>query len=134
MSLLAKKDLGSIQKQLSRFDQVREQVLSLSRNAIRLAGASILDIHRGRLDSAGRSIQEIEQILDKIRELSKSVPELGTSQSVFVAFQEYTEAIALRSFADRGKIPTLQETRADYRAYMLGLLDVVGEFRRMALN
>jgi len=134
MLLLAKKDLGSIQKQLSRFDQVREQVLSLSRNAIRLAGASILDIHRGRLDSAGTNIQEIEQILDKIRELSKSVPELGTSQSVFVAFQEYTEAIALRSFADSGKIPTLQQTRADYRAYMLGLLDVVGEFRRMALN
>jgi translin len=133
-TLLTKKDLGTIQKQLSHYDQVREQVLTISRNAIRLAGSSILDIHRGQVASAGETIKQIEKILARIEDLSKDVPELATSQSVFVAFQEYTEAITLRSFAQTGKIPSLEEAGGDYRPYMLGLLDAIGELRRGALN
>ncbi len=132
--MLTKKDLGTIQKQLSHYDQVREQVLSLSRNAIRLAGSSILEIHRGRTDSANEGIAQIEKLLAKIQELVKDIPELATSQTVFVALQEYTETITLKSFAENGKIPSLQDAGGDYRPYMLGLLDAIGEFRRMALN
>jgi translin len=132
--VLTKKDLSSIQKQLSHYDEVREQVLTLSRNAIRLASGSILEIHRGKLDVADRNIQEIEKVLLKIQQVAEDIPELATSQNVFVAYQEYTEALTLKSFAETGKIPSLQDSGGFYRPYLLGLLDVVGEFRRMALN
>lgn len=86
------------------------------------------------MDSANEGIAQIEKLLTKIKESAKDIPELATSQTVFVALQEYTEAITLKNFAENGKIPSLQDAGGDYRPYMLGLLDAVGEFRRMALN
>ncbi len=132
--MLSRKDLSAIQKRLSYFDQVREEVLSLSRTATRLAGSTILEIHRGDAESANKSIEKIEQILSKINELSDNFSEFKTSQGVVVAFQEYVEAMTLRAFATTGKVPSVSDLKSDHRSYVLGLLDAVGEFRRMALN
>jgi len=132
--VLSRKDLVAIQKQLTHYDEVREEVLSLSRTATRLAGATILDIHRGNLDSATSGFEKVESTLSKIGALSDDFSEFKTSQGVVVAFQEYVEAMTLRTFAQAGRIPSISELKADYRSYMLGLLDAVGEFRRMALN
>ncbi len=132
--MLTKKDMTGIQKDLSRYDQVREHILSLSRTATRNAGSSILEIHRGNLKSATATLEEVEQTLNKIEDLAKDFSEFKTSQSVLVAFQEYVEAITLRTFAQVERIPSLKEVKGDYRSYLLGLLDAVGEFRRMSLN
>jgi translin len=132
--VLSKKDLSSIQKQLVHFDEVREEILSLSRTATRLAGSSILEIHRGDMDSASNTISKVEQTLSKIETLSNDFSEFRSSQGVVVAFQEYVEAMTLRSFAQSERIPAISELRSDNRSYVLGLLDAVGEFRRMALN
>jgi translin len=131
---LSKKELAVIQKQLTHYDEVREQVLSLSRTATRLAGATILDIHRGNLDLAAAGISRVEETLSKIEKLSNDFPEFKTSQGVVVAHQEYVEAMTLRTATDSDRIPSISELKSDYRSYMLGLLDAVGEFRRMALN
>jgi translin len=131
---LSKKELALIQKQLTHYDEVREQVLSLSRTATRLAGATILDIHRGNLDSATAGISRVEETLSKIEKLSEDFPEFKTAQGVVVAHQEYVEAMTLRTVTDSDRIPSISELKSDYRSYMLGLLDAVGEFRRMALN
>jgi translin len=132
--VLTKKDLALIQKQLTHYDEVREEVLSLSRTATRLAGATILDIHRGNMDSAAAGISKVEETLAKIEKLSDDFSEFKTSQGVVVAYQEYVEATTLRSISDSEKIPSISEVRSDHRSYLLGLLDAVGEFRRMALN
>jgi translin len=132
--LLTRKDLATIQKQLIQYDELREQVLSLSRTATRMAGATILEIHRGNLDSAATSLSKIEETLGKIERLSDDFSEFKNSQGVVVAYQEYVEAMTLRMMADSDRIPTVSELKSDYRSYMLGLLDAIGEFRRMALN
>jgi translin len=132
--VLTKKDLVLIQKQLTHYDEVREEVLSLSRTATRLAGATILEIHRGNMDSAAAGISKVEETLAKIEKLSDDFSEFKTSQGVVVAYQEYVEAVTLRSISDSEKIPSISEIKSDYRSYVLGLLDAVGEFRRMALN
>src|SRR5207247_6520251 len=61
-------------------------------------------------------------------------PELRSSNGVIVAFQEYVEAITLRKIAQGEGIVSIAESGADHRIYVVGLLDAVGEFRRMALN
>jgi translin len=132
--VLSRKDLSTIQKRLSHYDEVREEVLSLSRTATRLAGSTILEIHRGDAESASSSIGKIEQTLTKINELSDDFSEFKSSQGVVVAFQEYVEAMTLRTFAKTGTIPSIGDLKSDHRSYVLGLLDAVGEFRRMALN
>ncbi len=132
--MLGKKDLAFIQKGLARFDEVREEVLNLSRITIRLSGSSILEIHRGDLKSASASLQNVEKTLAKIDDLCKDFPELRATQGVIVAFQEFVEATALRTWVEKGRIQSLGDVRSDPRSYMLGLLDVIGEFRRMTLN
>ena len=132
--LLTRKDLDFIQRNLARFDEVREEILNLSRVATRLSGSSILEIHRGDLKTASTSLQQVEKALAKIDELCRDYAELRASQGVIVAFQEFVEATTLRTYVERKKIPALREVRSDPRSYVLGLLDVVGEFRRMTLN
>ena len=132
--MLSKKDLSSIQKQLVHYDEAREAVLSLSRTATRLAGSSILEIHRGDMEAASNTLRKVEQTLSKIEILANDFSEFKTSSGVVVAFQEYVEAMTLRSFAQSERIPTISELKTDNRSYVLGLLDAVGEFRRMALN
>jgi len=132
--MLTKRDLTSIQKQLVHYDEAREAVLTLSRTATRLAGSSILEIHRGDMESASNTLRKVEQTLSKIQILANDFSEFKTSSGVVVAFQEYVEAMTLRSFAQSERIPTISELKTDNRSYVLGLLDAVGEFRRMALN
>lgn len=132
--MLAKKDLVLIQKDLTRYDKAREEILNLSRIAVRLSGSSILEIHRGDLKSASSSLEKVERALEEIEAVSKDLAELRNSQGVIVAFQEFVEATALASFVEKGRIPSLSEVRSDPRSYVLGLLDVIGEFRRMSLN
>lgn len=132
--MLSKKDLASIQKQLTHYDEVREKVLGLSRTAVRLSSASILDLHRGNLETASSGISKVEETLSKIEELSEEFNEFRTSQSVVVAYQEYVEAMTLKKIIKSDGIPSVAELKGDYRSYMLGLLDAIGEFRRMSLN
>ena len=132
--MLSKRDLASIQKQLVHYDEAREAVLTLSRTATRLAGSSILEIHRGDMESASNTLRKVEQTLSKIEILANDFSEFKTSSGVVVAFQEYVEAMTLRSFAQSERLPTISELKTDNRSYVLGLLDAVGEFRRMALN
>lgn len=131
---MSKRDLASVQKQLVHYDEAREAVLSLSRTATRLAGSSILEIHRGDMEAASNTLRKVEQTLNKIQNLANDFSEFKTSSGVVVAFQEYVEAMTLRSFAQSERIPTISELKTDNRSYVLGLLDAVGEFRRMALN
>ena len=132
--MLNKRDLTSIQKQLVHYDEAREAVLTLSRTATRLAGSSILEIHRGDMEAASNTLCKVEQTLSKIEILANDFSEFKTSSGVVVAFQEYVEAMTLRSFAQSERIPTISELKTYNRSYILGLLDAVGEFRRMALN
>ena len=132
--MLSKRDLASIQKQLVHYDEAREAVLTLSRTATRLAGSSILEIHRGDMESASNTLRKVEQTLRKIEILAGDFSEFKTSSGVVVAFQEYVEAMTLRSFAQSEQLPTISELKTDNRSYVLGLLDAVGEFRRMTLN
>ncbi|TMI16686.1 hypothetical protein E6H32_10660 [Candidatus Bathyarchaeota archaeon] len=132
--MLSKKDLTSIQKDLSQYDRARERVLDLSRAATRMASSSILEIHRGDLKAANLTLEQAEKTLQEIEKLSADAPELRSSNGVIVAFQEYVEAITLRKVSRNEGIVSISESGADHRSYILGLLDAVGEFRRMALN
>src|SRR5437879_3188781 len=58
--MLSKRDLASVQKQLVHYDEAREAVLSLSRTATRLAGSSILEIHRGDMEGVYDDLQTLE--------------------------------------------------------------------------
>src|SRR5215469_9890878 len=98
-NLLSRKDLNSIQKDLSQFDRTREKILDLSRAATRMASSSILEIHRGDMKTADSILEKAEKTLQEIEKLCREGADLRDSNGVVVAFQEYVEAITLRNVA-----------------------------------
>jgi translin len=128
------KDLELIRNDLSRYDEVREQILNFSREAVRLSSSSILEVHRGDLKQADSTLRRVEKTLGSMRGLYGEYSEFRTAPSVVLAFQEFVEAVTLRNFSEKGTIPSLKEAGGEPRSYMLGLLDAIGEFRRMTLN
>ena len=110
--MLSKKDLTSIQKDLSQYDRARERVLDLSRAATRMASSSILEIHRGDLKSANSTLEQAQKTLQEIEKLSADAPDLRSSNGVIVAFQEYVEAITLRKVSRNEGIVSIAESGA----------------------
>jgi len=129
-----RKDLEKIQTDLEKYDSIREKMLEVSRLATRLSGMAIIMMHRGDLKKAEETLREAENSLREIERLLKGNPELRSTGNVVVAYQEYAEAKLLFQVIQEGKLPSLKKVGVESTPYILGLLDFIGELRRMALN
>jgi len=132
--LMLSEDLKKIQQELTSFDEVREKVLEASRIATRLSDWSIIQMHRSEMDRAARSLKEAKKSLSRISTLLKKNPQLRQSGSVLVAYQEYAEAMLLYGLLIHRKVASLKEVGVESVAYILGVLDLIGELRRLTLN
>jgi translin len=132
--LISSKDLKQIQESLTSFDEIREKMLAVSRVATRLSDWSIIQMHRNDMERAEISLKEAKEALVQIRDLVKNTPELRQTGSVLVAYQEYVEAVLLRGLLKEGKLASLKEVDVEPVPYILGILDLIGELRRVTLN
>ncbi len=132
--MLSKSDIDGIQAELISYDQAREKLQTLTRNATRLCGWAIIQVHRGKLDQATKTLTEAKRSLDEIKTLLSAHAELPHFGQVLVAFQEFAEAKLLLQFKKTGKIASLREVGTNNTAYLLGMLDFIGEMRRMTLD
>jgi translin len=132
--MLSKSDMGRIQSELSSYDKARERLLVLTRKATRLCGWTMVQIHRGTMREADKTLSEAKQALDEIEKLLSTHVELPQFGQVLVAFQEYAEAKLLFQMKKNGKLASLSEIGTSSTAYLLGMLDFIGEMRRMILD
>ena len=132
--MLSKSDMEKIQNQLLSYDKARERLQVLARNATRLCGWAMVQIHRGNLNQADKTLSEAKQALDEIEKLLAAHVELPQFGQVLVAFQEYAEGKLLLQMKKNGKLASLHEIGTSSTAYLLGMLDFIGEMRRMILD
>jgi len=132
--MLSKSDAEKIQAELFSYDKAREKLQPLTRNATRLCGWAILQVHREQLDLAKKTLDEARQVLDEIQALVSSHSELPQFGQVLVAFQEYAEAKLVLEMKMNGKLASLRDVGTNSTAYLLGMLDFIGEMRRMTLD
>jgi len=132
--MLSKNDMEKIQNDLLSYDKARERLQVLTRNATRLCGWSMVQIHRGKLSQASKTLSEAKQALDEIEKLLSAHVELPQFGQVLVAFQEYAEGKLLLQMKKNGKLASLNEIGTSSTAYLLGMLDFIGEMRRMILD
>jgi translin len=132
--LLSKSELGGLQQRLTEYDKTRERLLELTRKTVRLASWAIIQIHREQIPKAKTTLREAEESIAQIRDLLKERSEFKQAGYVVVAFQEFSEAKVLLSYASRKKLPSQREVDVDWMPYMLGLLDLIGELRRMTMD
>ena len=132
--MLSKSDTEKIQTELLSYDKAREKLQSLTRNATRLCSWAIIQVHRGKLGEATKTLNEAKRALEELQTLLTAHAELPQFGQVLVAFQEYAEAKLLFHLKKNGTIASLHEVGTSSTAYLLGMLDFIGEMRRMILD
>ena len=132
--MLSKSDVEKIQAELLSYDKAREKLQTLTRNATRLCSWAIVQVHRGKLGEATKTLNEAKLSLDELQNLLTAHTELPQFGQVLVAFQEYAEAKLLFHLKKNGTVASMHEVGTSSTAYLLGMLDFLGEMRRMILD
>ncbi len=132
--MLSKDELAGLQHKLTDYDKTREKLLELTRKTVRLASWAIVQAHRGQISKAKTTLREAEESIAQVRALLNERSEFKQVGYVIVAFQEFSEARILLSYASRKRLLSQREVGVDWMPYVLGLLDFIGELRRMTMD
>lgn len=128
------KIMRKITQDLDRKDGAREQIINGSRQIIRLTRQSVALIHHNERKKAQTLIQDALNELKQLSKVSKEYPELYYGGILTPAQQEIAEAAILESLASDEDFPEFEENLISPAAYLLGMADAVGEFRRVCLD
>lgn len=126
--------LKEIRKELKEKEKLRETSQKEMRKATSLSKQAILLIHQKKIKEAKKLIEKATNILSELKEVSKEYPEIIHSGLFNAAFQEYSEACIFLKLIEESTVVTPQEIGVPSIDYVLGLADVIGEFRRLALD
>jgi translin len=126
--------IEEIERQLITRYNLREKAIDLAREIIRNCGEIISLSHRGELDNAVKKLEGIKTMIEELRNICNKFPELLFQGDIGIAFQEYTEAIAIISFYKGEEISSFKDIGVPDIFYILGLADFVGELRRAFLE
>jgi translin len=123
--------LKRIEKGLQEVLGRREIILKTTRDSISLCSKAIVHIHTGKMGDAEREIKEAEKTLKALRR------EAGTgslSRYLVSPEAEYAEACSVQSIVLGRPIPRAKELGVSDEGYLMGLLDTVGEVKRLLLD
>jgi translin len=126
--------LKKVRKELTEKETVRENAQKDMRKATSLSKQAILLIHQKRLKDAKKLIENATEIISKLNDTSANYPHIVYSGLYSAALQEYSEANILLKLVEESKFITPKEINVPSVDYVLGLADVVGEYRRMTLD
>ncbi|MBN1483496.1 MAG: haloacid dehalogenase [Chloroflexia bacterium] len=124
----------SILDELSRQDQLREELLRLSRTIIRLAAQSIRAIHRGERELCKTHLAEAEHSILRVERIVQRSPRFHSSGYVADAQKEYAEAWLSYALICNKQIPCPEELHVPEAPYLNALGEAVGELRRSILD
>ena len=119
----------NIEKRLMKAQSRWDSVMKLDSEVIRLAGKTITSMHAGMFRESRETLGKLRHMVESLRKIEK-----GFEYYSLQAHQEYVEAASLYFILKKRRIPRAEELRESDAAYLLGLLDVVGELKREALG
>ena len=125
-----KSSLDKISKSLAEVQDNREFLLKNTREIIILCSRSIISVHKGDLKTAKKNLAEVDLLLKKYRK--KATAKL--QRYLVTSEQEYVEAVCLLAVVEGKEIPSDKKLKVMGESYVLGLLDCVGELKRMIFD
>ncbi len=126
--------LSGAQEEVKKAYEMRTEVQRASRRVTKLAKRAIFAIHKGSLEEAREMLSEAREELRKLRALLLENPDVAGLGILNPAYQEYVEAEVFLALVSGSEVPGPEELEAPPEQYILGLADVIGEFRRRALE
>jgi translin len=125
-----KLSLDKISKSLSDVQDNREFLLKNTREIIILCSRSIISVHKGDLKTARKNLAEVDLLLKKYRKKATA----NLQRYLVTSEQEYVEAACLLAVVEGKEIPSDKKLKVMGESYVLGLLDCVGELKRMVFD
>ena len=125
-----KTSLDKISKSLADVQDNREFLLKNTREIIILCSRAIISVHKGDLKTAKKNLAEVDLLLKKYRKKATS----NLRRYLITSEQEYVEAACLLAVVEGKEIPSDKKLKVMEESYVLGLLDCVGELKRMIFD
>lgn len=126
--------LSLIKEELKQKDELREETHNKMRRVTSLSKQAILLIHQKKMKEAKKQIIAAKEILSELWNSSSQYPEITYTGMFSAALQEYSEACIFIKLVEEMKFVTPKEINVPSSDFILGLADVIGECRRLALD
>jgi translin len=126
--------IQTVKTELMQKNQIREETHESMRKATSLSKQAILLIHQKRLDDASKMLAGAKEKIVSLQIQAKQYPEIIYGGMLSAAFQEYSEANIFLMLVKEDRFVTPIEINVPSVDYVLGLADVIGEYRRLALD
>ncbi|MGC8776380.1 MAG: hypothetical protein ACP5P2_00300 [Candidatus Micrarchaeia archaeon] len=123
------KEIKEITKELEKEQKRFEEVISISNKIIRLSAQLITSLHAKDRKLANKLKKRLEQEVSKLMRIEK-----GLEYYSMQAHQEYVEAVSLYNIIFAGKLPRRRSLGEAIPPYVLGIMDLVGELKREAVD
>jgi translin len=126
--------LDNIRKELRDKDKIRETAQKEMRTMQSYSKQAILLIHQKRKKEAETLLKKAQRIHMKLDETSTTQPGIIYGGLYSAALQEYSEANIFQTLTQENQFITPEKINVPPIDYVLGLADVIGEYRRLALD
>jgi translin len=126
--------LEEVKRELTAKEEMREEAQDKMRKATSLSKQAILLSHQKRLNEANTQLKKATEIINELKEIAKKYPAIIYGGMFSAALQEYSEACIFVNLIEKEQFVTPKEIEMPPADYVLGLADVVGELRRLALD
>jgi len=126
--------LKEAKRELAQKEKVREDTRQSMRKATSLSKQAILLIHQKRYKEAKKLIEASKEIISRLQGLAEEYPDIIYSGMFSAALQEYAEANIFLGLIQESRFVTPNEINMPAADYILGLADVIGEYRRLTLD
>jgi translin len=126
--------LKEVKKELAEKDSVRENAQQSMRKATSLSKQAILLVHQKKQEEAKKLVENAKELIFKLQGSAKEYPSIIYSGMFSAALQEYSEANILLGLIQEADFVTPKKISVPATDYVLGLADVIGEYRRLALD
>jgi translin len=125
-----KSSLKGISKSLKTSNESREFLIKNTRDVVILCSHSIIAAHKGDLKLARQKIKKAESVLKVNQKKAKN----EFKKYLITPEQEFVEAHSFLAIVENKEIPSLKSLKVSDEAYILGLLDCIGELKRFVLD
>jgi translin len=116
-------------------DTAREKVLHLCREIIRHSATIIRIVHRRELANAKQLLKSASALVQQLnQEINDNQSELLHAGFVHDAQKEFAEASITLAIINSESLPTPDKLQVSYPAYLNGIGEATGEFRRYILD
>jgi translin len=126
--------LEEVKNELMQKNKIREETHESMRKATSLSKQAILLIHQKKYVDAEKLVKSAKEKISSLQDLAKDYPEIVYGGMFSAALQEYSEARIFLTLVKESRFVTPAEVNVPSVDYVLGLADVIGEYRRLTLD